>query len=70
MANIFETALLARPSSVNNRVRPQLADPIFWSDVLISTPDTPAPPLLQYTLVTDTGDEIVDEFTNQLVAAF
>ena len=69
MANVFETALLARPSAVNNRVRPQFADPIFWSDILISTSDTPPPPLIQYTLVTDTGDELVDEFSNQLVAA-
>ena len=70
MANVFETSLLTRASSVNNRVRPQFSDSAFWSDVLISTPDIPAPPLLQYTLVTDTGDELVDEFTNQLVAAF
>lgn len=70
MANVFETSLLCRQASVNNRVRPQFADPIFWSGVLISTPDNPAPPLLQYTLITDTGDELVDEFNNQLVAAF
>lgn len=70
MANVFETSLLTRASSVNNRMRPQFSDSAFWSDVLISAPDTPKPPLLQYTLVTDTGDELVDEFTNQLVAAF
>jgi hypothetical protein len=70
MANVFETSLLSRQSSANNRVRPQLADAAFWSDVLISQPDTPPPPLLQYTLVTDTGDELVDGFDNQLVAAF
>jgi len=69
MANVFETSLLTRPSAVNNRVRPQFSDSAFWSAVLISTPDTPAPPLIQYTLVTGTGDELVDEFTNQLVAA-
>jgi hypothetical protein len=70
MANTFETPILARTNSVNNRVRPLFSDQMFWSDVLMSTPDTPAPPLLQYTLITDTGDEIVDEFTNQLVAAY
>ena len=70
MANVFETALLSRKSSVNNRVRPQLADPIFWSDILMSRQDVPPPPLVDYVLVTDTGDELVDEFNNQFVATY
>ncbi len=70
MANVFETALLSRKSSVNNRVRPQLADPIFWSDILMSRQDVPPPPLVDYVLVTDTGDELVDEFNNQFVASY
>ena len=70
MANVFETALLCRKASVNNRVRPQLADPIFWSDILISKADVPPPPLADYVLITDTGDELVDEFTNQFVATY
>ena len=70
MANVFETALLSRKSSVNNRVRPQLADPIFWSDILMSRKDVPPPPLVDYVLVTDTGDELVDEFNNQFVASY
>lgn len=70
MANVFETALLSRKSSVNNRVRPQFADPIFWSDILMSRADVPPPPLVDYVLVTDTGDELVDEFNNQFVASY
>lgn len=69
MANIFDTALMARKGAVNNRVRPQLTDPIFWSDPLMSVADKPAPPLIEYVLITDTGDELVDEFNNQFVAA-
>ncbi len=70
MANVFETALLCRRASVNGRVRPQLADPIFWSDILISTVDASSPPLVDYALITDTGDELVDEFDNQLIASY
>ena len=70
MANVFETALLSRKSSVNNRVRPQLADPIFWSDILMSRQDVPPPPMVDYVLVTETGDELVDEFNNQFVATY
>lgn len=68
MAKTFETSLLTRISSLNNRVRPLLSDQSFWSDVLMATPDKPPPPVVQYTLITDTGDELVDEFNNQFVA--
>ena len=70
MANVFSTAIMSCPASVNNRVRPQFADPIFWSEPLMTVADTPTPPLVQYVFVTSTGDEFVDNFDNQLVAAF
>jgi len=70
MANVFETALLSRRSAVNNRVRPQFADPIFWPDILMSRVDAPPPPQLTYTLITSTGDELVDQFNNQFIAAY
>lgn len=68
MANVFETALLCRQSAVARRVRPQLADPFFWSDVLISRPDF-FPVITEYNLVTDTGDQLVDEFNNPFIAS-
>lgn len=67
MANVFETSLLCRKRLGLQQVRPQFADPIFWSDVLISIKDPPTPSAV-YTLSTDTGDDLVDEFNNQFVA--
>lgn len=67
MANVFETSLLCRKRLGPQQVRPQFADPIFWSDVLITTEGPPAPAPI-YTLSTDTGDDLVDEFNNQFVA--
>lgn len=64
MANVFETALLSRRSAVATGVRPQLSDPIFWSEILMSKSD--AQP---YVLVTDNNDVLVDEFNNQFIAS-
>lgn len=69
MANSFETSILCRKSSVNNRIRPLWSDASFWSEVLISKPDSYPPIYTQYTLQTDTGDELVDNNSNQIVAA-
>lgn len=69
MASPFETSILTTRASVRATVTPQFTDKDFWSNVLLSPQDNPLPPLEIYTLVTDSGDVLIDDYSNRLVAA-
>ena len=68
MAHPFQSPLLTPIASVRNTITPQFADDDFWSNVMFSPRDFPPAPAMAYTLITDTGDELVDAFDNQLIA--
>lgn len=67
MSAIFETSLNVRPASVDKQFRPSFSDPSFFSDVINSRPDSYLIPLISYQWESSNGDEIVDEFDNQIV---
>lgn len=64
---IIDTPLLDRPFSKNRGITPVGSDRSFWSDVVMSRPETVQPDII-YTLVTSTGDRFVDNLSNPLIA--
>ena len=63
----FDVPVLVRPFSSNKGVTPLNADREFWSDVIMSRPQTVDPDII-YTLVTSSGDRFVDNLSNPLIA--
>jgi hypothetical protein len=63
----FDVPILTRPFSSNKGVTPICADREFWSDVLLSRPQTVEPDII-YNLVSSSGDRFVDSSSNPLIA--
>jgi hypothetical protein len=66
---IFDVPVLIRPFSRNAGLVPIPSDREFWSSVLMSKRhETTTPYNVVYNLVTDTGDNLIDSSSNQMVA--
>jgi hypothetical protein len=63
----FDVPILTRPFTSNKGVTPLCADREFWSDVLMSRPQTVEPDII-YNLVTSSGDRFIDSSSNPLIA--
>jgi hypothetical protein len=63
----FDVPILVRPFTSNKGVTPLNADRELWSDVILSRPQTVDPDII-YSLVTDSGDRLVDDLSNPLIA--
>jgi hypothetical protein len=63
----FDVPVLVRPFSSNKGVTPINADREFWSDVIMSRPQTVDPDII-YGLITSSGDRFVDSSSNQFIA--
>lgn len=63
----FDVPILVRPFTSNKGLTPLGADREFWSDVLMSRPQTVDPDII-YSLVTSSGDRFVDSSSNQFIA--
>jgi len=63
----FDVPILTRPFTSNKGLTPLGADREFWSDVLMSRPQTVDPDII-YSLVTSSGDRFVDSSSNQFIA--
>lgn len=64
---ILDTPILDRPFSKNRGVTPVMSDRSFWSDVVMSRPETVQPDII-YTLVDSSGNRFVDHLGNVLIA--
>ena len=63
----FDLPILTRPFTSNKGVTPIYADREFWSDVLLSRPQTVDPDII-YNLVSSSGSRFVDSSSNPLIA--
>ena len=63
----FDVPILIRPFTSKKGVTPLCADREFWSDVLMSRPQTVEPDII-YNLVTSSGDRFIDSSSNPLIA--
>jgi hypothetical protein len=63
----FDVPILTRPFTSNKGLTPLGADREFWSDVLMSRPQTVEPDII-YSLVTSSGDRFIDSSSNQFIA--
>jgi hypothetical protein len=63
----FDVPILTRPFTSNKGLTPIGADREFWSDVLMSRPQTVEPDII-YSLVTSSGDNYIDSSSNQFIA--
>lgn len=63
----FDVPILVRPFTSNKGLTPVGSDREFWSDVLMSRPQTVEPDII-YSLVTSSGDRFIDSSSNQFIA--
>ena len=63
----FDVPLLVRPFTSKKGVTPLNSDREFWSDVIMSRPQTVDPDII-YSLVTSSGDRFIDSSSNQFIA--
>jgi hypothetical protein len=63
----FDVPILVRPFTSNKGLTPIGSDREFWSDVLMSRPQTIDPDII-YNLISSAGDRFVDSSSNPLIA--
>jgi hypothetical protein len=63
----IDTPILNRPFTKNKGMTPVGSDREFWSDVVMSRPQTVQPDII-YTLVDSSGNRFVDHLGNVLIA--
>jgi hypothetical protein len=63
----IDTPILKRPFTKNKGMTPVGSDREFWSDVVMSRPQTVQPDII-YTLVDSSGNRFVDHLGNVLIA--
>jgi len=63
----FDVPILVRPFTSNKGVTAMYADREFWSDVILSRPQTVDPDII-YNLVSSSGDRFIDSSSNPLIA--